>query len=52
MKKRIGDDILSGLKTKSVAQNSGGSHVKAASMDSESTRSSVAKSHSLGGRTA
>jgi hypothetical protein len=45
-------NLLGGLKTKSVAQNSGGGKVKAPSMNSESTRSGVAKSHSIGGRTA
>lgn len=47
-------DLHDGLKTKSVPQNSGGRRAssEAGSMNSESTRSSVAKSHSLGGRTA
>lgn len=52
--KKSGGNLLNGLKTKSVAQNSGGRRLQSetASMDSEATRSSVAKSHSLGGRTA
>lgn len=47
-------DLHDGLKTKSPEQNSGGRRGsgEAGSMNSESTRSSVAKSHSLGGRTA
>lgn len=47
-------DLHDGLKTKSVAQNSGGRRAQgeAGSMNSESTRSGVAKSHSIGGRTA
>lgn len=47
-----GGNLHGGLKTRSVAQNSGGGKVHAPSINSESTRSSVAKSHSLGGRTA
>jgi hypothetical protein len=47
-------NLHDGLKTKSPAQNSGGrkAQSEAGSMNSESTRNSVAKSHSLGGRTA
>jgi hypothetical protein len=48
--KNSSGDILSGLKTKNPEFPS--EKVKAASMNSEATRSSVAKSHSIGGRTA
>lgn len=46
-------DLHDGLKTKS-AQGAIGRHgtSEAGSMNSESTRSGVAKSHSIGGRTA
>lgn len=52
MKKSSGD-ILSGLKTKNPDGDSGRRGTSEnASMDSESTRSSVAHGHSIGGRTA
>lgn len=51
--KKSGGDILSGLSTKNPSGDSGERMPqKAGSMNSDATRSSVAKSHSLGGRTA
>jgi hypothetical protein len=50
---KSGGDIHSGLKTKQAAGDSGRrAQREAASINSESTRSGVAKSHSIGGRTA